>query len=288
MSNYFLSNKWGIVCQYRNKLGPSGCSAWGYLAGVTLLTSMSNLAIIAFNRYYLIGHSQSYPQVFTKRNSLVMCGVIWLLAFMVMLPTLTGWTRNKYNPKTNACSFSRDESKAFTYLLLVFAYGIPLTTVVASYSKLYFIVRKSTKRVTQIAVIPKADKKSEEGHSQKQKSDVVPAQTTNVVTSQKAAPVIKQRDMKLTKMLVIIFLVFLVLITPYALINVLDTDNKMSRTFYTLVSWVMLLNCAVNPLLYALMNPNFRAAYVVLLTARCKGSDKVPGIDLDHTANATN
>lgn len=253
------------------------------------MTSLFTLAVIAFNRYYLIGHSQSYPRVFSKTNSLVMCGAIWLLANVIMLPTITGWTRNKYNPKTNACSYARDESKAYHYLLLVVAYGIPLVVVVVSYGKLYYIVRSSRQRVVgiQMAVFSKADSANKKGQSQQQgseKSDVIPVQTANVIASQKPAANVNQREMKLTRMLVVIFLVFLVLISPYALANVLDDHSNMSRTVHTLFAWMMFLNCAVNPLLYAWMNPTFREAYLVLLTARCKGPHMVPGIDLNATA----
>lgn len=222
------------------------------------------LSFIAFNRYCLIAHSQKYIRIFTRRNSVGMCVLIWIIAGIFKLPTLTGWSKIKYNPKTNACSYARDESKSYHYLVLSLGYGIPLIAIIVSYTKLYLVVKRSRQRVALMNAMKK------EASRQKQNSPGPDTITTsNTLSTEKPAVNVKQKDMKLTQTLVIIFMLFLLLITPYALLNMVDNDGKVSRPVHITVTWIMFLNCAVNPILYAVMNPHFREAYQTLLCARC-------------------
>lgn len=86
-------------------------------------------------------------------------------------------------------------------------------------------------------------------------------------TTSHSAPPVDSSDVKrVTRMCFIVFLCFVFCYMPFLLINVFDKNNRAPRVLHMLSANLTWLNSCINPVLYAMMNRQFRQAYRVLLT----------------------
>ncbi|RUS69814.1 hypothetical protein EGW08_022427, partial [Elysia chlorotica] len=69
------------------------------------------------------------------------------------------------------------------------------------------------------------------------------------------------REMRLTRMMIAIFLVFVVSYFPCTISSAIDMSHTLSKTFHMFCQTTIFLGSAVNPLLYGFMNSQFRTAY---------------------------
>ena len=75
------------------------------------------------------------------------------------------------------------------------------------------------------------------------------------------------KEMKhVTRMCLAVFLGFVCCFVPFLLINIVDKHNLAPRVLYMFCLNLTWLNSCINPVLYAVMNRQFRQAYHVLLT----------------------
>eukprot|EP00064_Thunnus_orientalis_P022801 superscaffoldBa00008026_g23021 len=95
---------------------------------------------------------------------------------------------------------------------------------------------------------------------------VIQSQTT--VTKMRAAPTAKRSERKAARTLGIVITVFLMCFCPYYYPALVGQDTSTSLSYFGVLSWVMLMNSCVNPLIYALLYPWFRKAIKLILTLR--------------------
>ncbi|XP_073323803.1 G-protein coupled receptor 84-like [Pagrus major] len=69
-----------------------------------------------------------------------------------------------------------------------------------------------------------------------------------------------------TRMCLAVFLGFVFCFVPFLLINIVDQRNRAPRVLHMFCLNLTWLNSCINPVLYAVMNRQFRQAYQVLLT----------------------
>ncbi|XP_059185672.1 G-protein coupled receptor 84-like [Centropristis striata] len=75
------------------------------------------------------------------------------------------------------------------------------------------------------------------------------------------------KEMKhVTRMCLAVFLCFLLCFVPYIFLNTIDKHERAPQVVYILSANLTWLNSCINPMLYAVMNRQFRQAYHLLLT----------------------
>ncbi|XP_059186352.1 G-protein coupled receptor 84-like [Centropristis striata] len=75
------------------------------------------------------------------------------------------------------------------------------------------------------------------------------------------------KEMKrVTRMCLAVFLCFLLCFVPYIFLNTIDKHERAPQVLYMLSGKFSWLNTCINPMLYAVMNRQFRQAYHLLLT----------------------
>ncbi|KAM9334013.1 trace amine-associated receptor 13c-like [Symphorus nematophorus] len=87
-------------------------------------------------------------------------------------------------------------------------------------------------------------------------------------TTVSAAPTAKKSERKAAKTLGIVIAVFLMCFCPYYYPALAGEDTSTSLSYYAMLSWIMLTNSCVNPLIYALFYPWFRKAIKLIFTLR--------------------
>ncbi|KAM3621521.1 uncharacterized protein V6R79_012346 [Siganus canaliculatus] len=71
---------------------------------------------------------------------------------------------------------------------------------------------------------------------------------------------------RVTRMCFTVFLCFVFCFVPFLLLNIADKNNRAPHVLHMLCANLTWLNSCINPVLYAVMNRQFRQAYHVLLT----------------------
>lgn len=101
-------------------------------------------------------------------------------------------------------------------------------------------------------------------------SDVAAAgtpQTPNTVVRQEkaaaAATLARQQDYVLTKIMLVIFVGFLVCFGPYSSLNLVDLDGNLAPVWlHKMAALLLYAHCCYNPVIYALTNKQFRDDYI--------------------------
>lgn len=194
--------------------------------------------MISINRYILIAWPDMYNKVYTKIKVCTYISFIWLVSYGLQLPTLAGvWGIFDFDKKLGTCSIIKDKN-GNTPKVSMFAIGFafPCIVIIVCYAKIYFVVRKSNKRM--------------ESH----------ISTT------------KKSEMHITKMVLVIFFCFVICYLPLTLVKVFD--ESVSIPPLHVIGYVLLyLAACINPVVYVTLNKRYRRAYFNTLT--CKFSSNI-------------
>ncbi|XP_031176855.1 G-protein coupled receptor 84 [Sander lucioperca] len=95
---------------------------------------------------------------------------------------------------------------------------------------------------------------------------ITPAPTTAAPSSQSATSGDDDEFKRVTRMCFTVFLCFVFCFVPFMLLNIADKQNRAPQVLHMFSANLTWLNSCINPMLYAVMNRQFRQAYHVLLT----------------------
>uniref|UniRef100_UPI0037E7F8AF G-protein coupled receptor 84-like n=1 Tax=Semicossyphus pulcher TaxID=241346 RepID=UPI0037E7F8AF len=93
-----------------------------------------------------------------------------------------------------------------------------------------------------------------------------PAPTTAASSSHSASSGDDSEFKHVTRMCFTVFLCFVLCFAPFLLLNIADKHNRAPQVLHMFSANLTWLNSCINPILYAVMNRQFRQAYHVLLT----------------------
>lgn len=198
--------------------------------GVSLLS----IASISVNRYILIAWPQLYQTIYTKLKVFLYISAIWVFSYVLQVPTLLGkWGVYGMDEKLGTCSIKPDENgHSSKTALFVIGFALPCIIIVVCYAKIYWVVRTSHKKLQQ--------------HNTGNKY--------------------KRSEMKITKMVLVIFVCFLVCYLPITVVKICDQD--VNHPELHILSYLLIyLSSCVNPVVYVTMNRQYRLAY--LETLKC-------------------
>ncbi|XP_066572434.1 histamine H2 receptor [Amia ocellicauda] len=235
--------------------GPEFCNIYISLDVMLCTASILNLFCISLDRYFAVTAPLRYSMLVTSGRAALAMSLIWAVSLMVsFLPIHLGWnTRNLtvQNWGPYAC-----EGKCIFQLnlgyVLVDAFGtfyLPLAVMCATYYRIFRIAREQAKRINT--------------------SPCCSAPTASTAASTPAL-----REHKATVTLAAVLGAFIVCWFPYFThftYKGLRGEQLDTGTAYTVVLWLGYANSALNPILYAALNRDFRLAYSRLLRCRHVG-----------------
>ena len=211
------------------------------LVGVILL----HLGVIALYRYLNVVHVNKYRYMSGTKQLIISLVFCWMLPLVFTVPpSLKIWGAFKFQPSILACTFDQTTDPSNRIATVTAGFIIPCLFIVFCYIRIGVAAFKSFKRMS------------------KWKSN----------TPQKKA-------FRISAMMLCIFFIFFFGTFPYFVLNVTDKTYKypIHHIWTTMLGW--LLYC-LNPVVYTLMDHNFRTAYRRFLMGEC---EKTPSRRISNT-----
>lgn len=289
-----------LYLQWRS--GEIWCRLFGFLLFLSNSVSIITLCLLAFGRYLLVARRQLFDKVFSKHGIVLLIISAWALGSASFAPL---WPVYVFVPNVCTCSFHRTKGRPYTTILLFFYFFIGLGCVgvfylliykrvkIASQALLkYRLSRRSSKKkpvfstpgtdsgvesglantsTTEVSMPDKNRQSKDLSCEQSNKTKAEPHDSTQVVPPTQPKPASTTADdggefKRVTRMCFTVFICFVLCFFPFIILNIVDKNNRAPQVLHMFSANLTWLNSCINPVLYAIMNRQFRQAYHVLLT----------------------
>ncbi|KAF7997993.1 hypothetical protein HCN44_009391 [Aphidius gifuensis] len=206
-----------------------------------------SMTAIAMTRYYMVLKPTVYPRYFTDKKISIIMILIWIFSYLERVPpTFDLWGTVDVYPKTLLCSSYNYQNTYIDPSLMLsnIAFIPPCLVMSFSYVSIYFKIKNTRENV------------------EKHDSTAI----RNI-----------EKEKKVTKLMFIIFVSFLICFLPMVLIDSID-DEKYYPELHVLHT---VLSCAIvfiNPIIYACSNKRYRNAYKAIFKSSGNGSSNQPDI----------
>nr|XP_026689841.1 melatonin receptor type 1B-A-like isoform X2 [Ciona intestinalis] len=141
VTGFFLPTVLANVIYTGNSLNKPACDVAGYVITLTCVCSVSNLTVIAINRYWAVVKNKTYAKMFSKRRVYIMVLLVWVWSNLLVIPTLFGWSGLTYDEKMMECAWDDMKNRSYNIFLVVCAILLPVGVIVFCYYNLYKSVR---------------------------------------------------------------------------------------------------------------------------------------------------
>lgn len=188
---------------------------------------------------------QGYHRIFSPKRIGLMLTLAWTLPIISLLPAvLEVWGRFGYVALMVTCNLLLDhDSQSFKLFLLIVRAVIPCMFILYYYIRIYRTTKASHRRVRQGRLLM-----SSVCHLDQ---------------------MIQRKEWHMTKMMGTIFIVFALSYFPCTVSSIIDWNTMLSKQFHMFCLITVYMGSAINPLVYGLMNSQFRLAYYNILLCQC-------------------
>ena len=228
------------------------CQVQGYFVMILAFVSLQVLALTAINRFYRMSRTNRYRSLFSKKNTVIMIASSCVIACMEPLPYLLTGRRYVFHPGKRFCFQTLEVSGPN---VLVYAYvGVPMFTLCLCYVLVFYKIRAHQRTVQSL-------------------------RSASLVHY-----AITKADLKVTKILFVTVLGFLSCWTPISVIDLIDIfrgKTSFPPKVYVIYFFLGNLSGVFNPLIYGMLNRNFREEYRTIFTFK-KHRSSVRQICLSH------
>ena len=231
----------GVLITGRWPFGETACQIHAYFSLCAVYVSPVTMGLTALNRYTRTCKSdQQYNLFFSKKKSRIFLGSAWtFVALYILIPRVTGLQDFHFVPSYAAClnrHLSNFEKMVHYFVVLGLFFVLPLAVTIFSYRKVLKKIQEHNTGTAQSLRI-----------------------NNETVTS---------NEIRLSKSLFVVVFAFMLCWVPAWFITILTRlvfGNKMPRNVQLLCTFFLNISNAINPFIYAGMNPVFRREFRKLL-----------------------
>ncbi|CAG0890640.1 unnamed protein product [Cyprideis torosa] len=224
-------------------LGDTLCEIFPVFFYGNVAASLLSMVAITLCRYVLITHPDRYGRIFQIRNVWCTIAVVWIFSYGIMLPPLFKvWGRLGLDPRTFSCTILKYQGQSPKKFLFLTGILIPCLVIISSYTCIFWKVRRSRRNVRS--------------HGNQ---DGFPSKTEN-----RRSSIQRKEDLRMTKMMLSIFIAFIACFIPLMVVNVADDDVHFPivHVMASVLAWA---SAVINPFIYAFSNRLYRSAFKKLL-----------------------
>ncbi|XP_046524198.1 histamine H2 receptor isoform X1 [Equus quagga] len=238
---YQLSCTWGF--------GEVFCNIYTSLDVMLCTASILNLFMISLDRYCAVTDPLRYPVLVTPVRVVISLVLIWVISITLSFLSIhLGWNSRSENSSSELLTgVNHTASKCKVQVNLVYGlvdglvtFYLPLLVMCITYYRIFKIARDQARRIHHVG-------------------------------SWKAATI---KEHKATVTLAAVMGAFIICWFPYFTVFVyrgLKGDEAVNEVIEAVVLWLGYANSALNPILYAALNRDFRTAYQQLFHCRLAG-----------------
>ena len=222
------------------------CALLFPLQTATVFASVFTLMVLSTSRYYAIVRPLSpQPRTCHAKISIV---VIWALSFVLVTPYMAALeTHEDISHNTTTCkpTWSTTTNETYTMFNFLLQYAIPLLVMSVAYA----------------LVIRDVSYKQHSRERSWSRQDVV----------------VRRENKKVTKLLIVLTMTFVVCGLPFQIVGFTVDMFEHAHVHHGLVVvcyMFLLLNSALNPILYNMFSSNFREAFHALVRSAATGEKR--------------
>ena len=119
------------------------------------------LCCISLDRYIAVTRPTRYKTIVTVKRACCTLFVVWGQGFLYATFPLFGWSKYEYHTGTLHCSPAWSEDCALYIYLAVVGFGIPIAVMVFTYIRIFFVIRKHSRKVSTIRRTKQKAKKND-------------------------------------------------------------------------------------------------------------------------------
>ncbi|XP_067289505.1 trace amine-associated receptor 13c-like [Pseudorasbora parva] len=222
------------TCWY---FGETFCKLFILSFGLAFSASLSNLVLIAVDRYVAVCHPLLYPQKITTTRILISICLSWV-CFSTYNATLVINNRDS-TLKTDMCYGECSVMMGYAWIVtdLFISFIFPCILIIILYLRVFYVAHQQVKVINALM---KGGKCVMEG-SVRRKSESKAALTLGIIVT-----------------------VYLLCFIPYYICSF----TVISSTTISILTWAINMNSGLNPLIYALFYPWFKKTIKIILTLR--------------------
>lgn len=235
------------------------CQTWFIVDFLSTIASVWNLVMISIDRFVAIVHPFKYQTFMTKRNAFFLFGFVWLNATVWALTSLLNWTQPGIQTYSIRSACVKYDSVYYTAMSAL-QFFLPLLLIIFMYGNVFRVAMNQARAVA--------------------------AQQTGGNRKSRRSSISIIREMKAAKTLAIVIGAFTVCWLPFFVILLISFWSKFIYNFslthpnvwwgvtFTFQFVLPTLNSTLNPIIYAVFNRDFRAAFKKLLAQIFRGRIK--------------
>ena len=213
---------------------PIICEIIASMCIISCTCSVWNIAAISVNRYVCICHHFIYHDMYNKSTMPFYILGLWFVCSLVDLPCFLGWGDHAFDTRALLCAFSYLYSYSYSIYLITCGFWLPMFLTSVCYYRILSYVRSVKKDLKK---------------------------------SQSSTKHANQDDFKILRSIGTIWVVFMLMWTPFTIIVFFDRYGEWPQSFYIMAIAFAHANSSINCIIYAATNKNFREGYIIFL--RC-------------------
>ncbi|XP_051973829.1 trace amine-associated receptor 13c-like [Xyrauchen texanus] len=221
--------------------GDTVCGLFMIITGLLLSASLSNLVLIAVDRYVAVCLPLLYPQKITTTKTIVSICICWSCcsAYNSAFVISNGYyTLHRKDVCYGKCTAMITSAWIFTDLTISFLF--PCTVIITVYLRIFYVAHRQVKVINSLF---KSGKCVMEG-SVRRKSENKAALTLGIIVA-----------------------IYLLCWIPYYILS-LTESTVISTTTISILSWALYINSGLNPLIYAFFYHWFKMSIKYILTLK--------------------
>lgn len=244
------------------------CQIYPLIRYSNSVVSVLSVIAITINRYVIIVHPKIYPKIYTKLSISIIILFMWLLSFAVLTPTAFGiWGKFAFNPEVGTCTMVDIDGKSSKNFIFIMGFFMPSLVFVFCYSRIFWTVRKSEKKLNTEKRL-----KKEEKYNLWDKLNFFFKRKNKDMRKEEKKKLSK--DLKVLRVILVIFLAFVICYFPVIFVKIFK--KEMSLPGLNIIGYIgAFCTACVNPIIYVIMSKEYRRAYKELFVCSKKYNSNV-------------